>query len=176
MKSDARSDENACLVGGWSRRCCSPWARCARRRLAQVPARFYWKTLSGANAVPVIVNSISGNTNPFDHGPHRVTPGANFDARWRCGLRADLHPVGSLRDGGDHAPMGRVSGDVTVAGKTANQSASGFGDPMLEFNINLLGPKAQKNIPDALRYEPGSRSTCSPTSRCRSASTTATSR
>ena len=26
---------------------------------------------------------------------------------------------------------------------------------MLEFNINLIGPKAQKNIPDVLRYEPG---------------------
>ena len=26
---------------------------------------------------------------------------------------------------------------------------------MLEFNLNILGPKAQKNIPDALRYEPG---------------------
>ena len=52
-------------------------------------------------------------------------------------------------------PMGRVSGDVTVAGKTVNQSANGFGDPMLEFNINLLGPPAQKNLPDVLRYEPG---------------------
>jgi len=52
-------------------------------------------------------------------------------------------------------PMGRISGDVTVAGKTVNQSADGFGDPMLEFNINVLGPKAQKNIPDVLRYEPG---------------------
>jgi hypothetical protein len=52
-------------------------------------------------------------------------------------------------------PMGRVSGDVTVAGRTFSQSANGFGDPMLEFNINVLGPKAQRNIPDALRYEPG---------------------
>ena len=33
---------------------------------AQVPARFYWKTLVGANAVPLIFNSLSGNTNPFD--------------------------------------------------------------------------------------------------------------
>jgi hypothetical protein len=31
---------------------------------AQVPPRFYWKTLSGANAVPLIVNSLSGNTTP----------------------------------------------------------------------------------------------------------------
>ena len=46
---------------------------------AQVPARFYWKSLSGANAVPLIVNSISGNTNPFDPS-HLVTPGGNVDA------------------------------------------------------------------------------------------------
>jgi hypothetical protein len=52
-------------------------------------------------------------------------------------------------------PMGRISGEATVAGTTFNQSASGFGDPMLEFKINVLGPPAQENIPDALRYEPG---------------------
>jgi len=51
--------------------------------------------------------------------------------------------------------MGRISGDVTVGGRTFNQSADGFGDPTLEFDINILGPKAQKNIPDVLRYEPG---------------------
>ena len=44
---------------------------------------------------------------------------------------------------------------MTVLRRTFNQSASGFGDPMLEFSINLIGPAAQKNIPDALRYEPG---------------------
>jgi len=37
------------------------------------------KTLSDANAVPVIFNSVSGNTNPFDPS-HTVTPGASFDA------------------------------------------------------------------------------------------------
>jgi hypothetical protein len=26
---------------------------------------------------------------------------------------------------------------------------------MLEFDLNVIGPKAQKNIPDTLRYEPG---------------------
>jgi hypothetical protein len=52
-------------------------------------------------------------------------------------------------------PMGRVSGEVTAAGKTFNQSANGFGDPMFEFDVNVLGPPAQKNIPDVLRYEPG---------------------
>ncbi len=52
-------------------------------------------------------------------------------------------------------PMGRLSGEVTVRGETFKQSASGWGDPMLEFDFNLIGPKAQINIPDTLRYEPG---------------------
>jgi len=53
-------------------------------------------------------------------------------------------------------PMGRLSGEArTATGTSVNQSSNGFGDPMLEFNINLLGPKAQNNIPDVLRYEPG---------------------
>jgi hypothetical protein len=130
-------------------------ALCPQQTLAQVPARFYWDTLSGANAVPLIVNSMSGNTNPFDPS-HTVTPGASFDAILALGGYARTF---SLFDRAAMAavllPMGRISGDVTVAGKTSNQSASGFGDPMLEFKINVLGPPAQKNIPDVLRYEPG---------------------
>jgi len=122
---------------------------------AQVPARFYWKTLSDGNAVPLIFNSINGNTNPFDPAL-TVTPGADFDAT--LAIAGYAHTF-TLFDRSAMAallvPMGRVSGDVTVAGRTFNQSASGFGDPMLEFSINLIGPAAQKNIPDALRYEPG---------------------
>jgi hypothetical protein len=130
-------------------------ALCPQQALAQMPARFYWKSLSDANAVPLIVNSISGNTNPFDAG-HTVTPGANFDAT--LAMAGFAHTF-TLADRSAMAavilPMGRISGDVTVAGRTAKESTSGFGDPMLEFDINILGPKAQKNIPDALRYEPG---------------------
>ena len=122
---------------------------------AQVPPRFYWKTLSGANAVPLIVNSISGNTNPFDPS-HLVTPGANVDATlalpgyartFSLGGRAALFAV--------IAPMGRISGEVTAGGGTVRETARGFGDPMLELNVNLIGPPAQKNLVDALRYEPG---------------------
>jgi hypothetical protein len=130
-------------------------AFCPPQALAQVPPRFYWKTLSDANAVPLIFNSISGNTNPFDPA-HTVTPGADFDATMAL---AGYARTFSLLDRAAMAaillPMGRISGDLTVAGRTFNQSASGFGDPMIEFNVNILGPPAQKNIPDALRYEPG---------------------
>jgi hypothetical protein len=128
---------------------------CPPQVLAQVPARFYWKGLSDANAVPLIFNSISGNTNPFDPS-HTVTPGADIDATLAL---AGYARTFSLFDRAAMAaillPMGRVSGDLTVAGRSFSQSANGFGDPMLEFNINVIGPKAQKNIPDALRYEPG---------------------
>ena len=130
-------------------------ALCPPQTLAQVPARFYWKTLSDANAVPLIYQSVSGNTNPFDPA-HTVTPGASFDATLAL---AGYARTFSLFDRAAMAaillPMGRISGDVTVAGRTFNQSTNGFGDPMIEFNINVLGPPAQKNIPDALRYEPG---------------------
>ena len=128
---------------------------CPPQALAQLPARFYWKSLSDSNAVPLIVESISGNTNPFDSA-HTVTPGADFSATMALTGYARTF---SLFDRAALAaiivPMGRISGDVMVAGRIVNQSANGFGDPTLEFNINLLGPPAQKNIPDVIRYEPG---------------------
>ena len=130
-------------------------AFCPTLTLAQVPARFYWKTLSDANAVPLIINSLSGNTNPFDPA-HTVTAGADVNATLAL---AGYARTFSLFDRASMAaillPMGHISGDLTVAGRSFSQSANGFGDPMLEFNINVLGPPAQKNIPDAQRYEPG---------------------
>jgi len=127
----------------------------AAQTWAQVPARFYWKGLSGASAIPLIFNSVSGNTNPFDPA-HIVTPGASVDAT--IAMAGYAHTF-SLFDRSAMAavilPMGRISGDITAAGKAFNQSASGFGDPMLEFAINIIGPPAQKNLPDAMRYQPG---------------------
>jgi hypothetical protein len=128
---------------------------CPPQTLAQVPARFYWKSLAGANGVPLIFESLSGNTNPFDPS-HTVTAGADFDATMALAGYALTFP---LFDRAAMAaiiePVGRISGEVTVAGKTFHQSARGFGDPMIELDVNILGPRAQKSIPDALRYEPG---------------------
>lgn len=126
-----------------------------RPALAQVPARFYWKSLAGANAVPLIFNSLSGNTNPFDPSLN-VNAGAEIDATLALAGYAKVFP---LLDRSAMAaiilPMGRLSGDLVVAGRTVGEAARGFGDPMLEFDVNLLGPPAQKGIPDVLRYEPG---------------------
>ena len=122
---------------------------------AQVPARFYWKTLAGANAVPLIFNSLSGNTNPFDPA-HTLQAGADVDATLVLAGYAKVFP---LLDRSAMAailvPSGRISGTVSAPLGTVTESTRGFGDPTLEFDVNVLGPRAQKGIPDVLRYEPG---------------------
>lgn len=129
-------------------------ALCAPPASAQVPARFYWKSLSGGNAVPLIYNSISGNTNPFDPA-HRPDANASFEGTLSLVGYAHTFPLF------DRAtmvavllPMGRLSGEVVANGETVGAPASGFGDPTIEFGINVVGPPAQKNLVDALRYEP----------------------
>jgi hypothetical protein len=130
-------------------------ALCPPPASAQVPPRFYWKTLSGANAVPVIVNSVSGNTNPFDPA-HLVSPGANLEGTLaiggyartftfldRAALAAVLLPMGRI--------SGAVAGGVTVAGRTCSERANGFGEPMLDLPINVRGPPAQKSRRAVLR-------------------------
>lgn len=130
-------------------------ALCPLASQAQVPARFYWKSLTEANAVPLIYNSLSGNTNPFDPA-HTVMPGGRVDATLGiAGFARSFELAERSAFAAILLPMGRVSGEVTAAGRSFSQSANGFGDPMIEFDINVLGPKAQKNIPDVLRYEPG---------------------
>jgi len=127
-------------------------ALCAPQALAQ--PRFYWKTLSGANAVPLIYESMSGNVNPFDPAL-TVTPGANFEATLAMmGYARTFSLFDRAAVAAVILPMGRISGDVTGAISTVSQQAHGFGDPMFEFDINLLGPPAQKNLVDVLRYEP----------------------
>jgi hypothetical protein len=131
-------------------------ALCAPSALAQqVPSRFYWKTLSGASALPLIVNSTSGNTNPFDPALI-VSPGSKIGATVALagyGRTFSLFNRSALA--AILVPMGRISGDVIVAGKTISQSTNGFGNPVFELDTNVLGPPAQKNLPDVLRYTPG---------------------
>ena len=128
-------------------------ALCPLQALAQDPPRTYWKYLSDADAVPLLYQSISGNSNPFDPA-HVVTPNATFDATMAIMAYAhtfslfDRSAVGTIM-----LPMGRLSGGVS--GSPVIETASGFGDPMLELNVNVLGPPAQKTIPDMNRYEPG---------------------
>jgi hypothetical protein len=128
---------------------------CPQQALAQDPPRTYWKYLSGSNALPLLYESISGNSNPFDPS-HNVQSNATFDATVEIAGYAHTF---SLFDRAAVATllltMGRLSSDVIVAGNTTRESTQGFGDPMLELNVNVIGPPAQKTIPDMMRYEPG---------------------
>jgi len=122
---------------------------------AQVPPRFYWKSLAGANAVPVIYQSLSGNANPLDPA-HVVTANANVDAEVVVAGYAKMLPLFDRTVTlAVLEPMGRISSDVMVGALNTHQDTSGFGDPMVEAGINLIGPAAINTIPDLLRYEPG---------------------
>jgi len=127
---------------------------CPMLALAQVPPRFYWKSLSGANAVPVIFQSLSGNANPIDPA-HVVSANADIDANVVVAGYAKTLPLfDRTLTLAVLEPMGRISGETTVAGLNYDQSATGFGDPMIEAGINLLGPRAVRTMPDLMRYEP----------------------
>ncbi len=123
--------------------------------IAQVPARFYWKSLTGSKAVPVIGMSMSGNANPVDKS-RLVIPNARFEAEVvLAGFAQTLPLFERATTIAVLFPMGRLSGEANLFGQTFSSIANGFGDPMLEFDINIIGPKAIKNIPDVIRYEPG---------------------
>ncbi len=120
-----------------------------------VPPRFYWKTLSGTNAVPVIYQTMGGNVNPLDPA-QVVVPNVNFNADITIAGFAKILPVF------DRAsmlavlvPMGRVTSTTTAGVVTVTETAGGYGDPLIEFTINLIGPDPIMNIPDMIRYEPG---------------------
>ncbi len=118
---------------------------------AQVPPRFYWKTLQGTNTVPVIAMSVSGNTNPLDPA-YIFDPASSLSADVAIAGFAKILPVWNKAAMlAVLVPMGRIEGEF-LAGR---QASSGFGDPMVEFNINLIGPPPIMNLPDMLRYEPG---------------------
>lgn len=122
---------------------------------AQVPPRFYWHSLTGGKAVPVIGMFVNGNANPLDPSRH-VTANAKIEATivltgfaqtFKISERAATLAI--------LVPVGNISSEVFLGNQPIIDNANGFGDPMLEFDINIIGPKAIKNIPDLIRYEPG---------------------
>lgn len=117
--------------------------------------RFYWKTLMGTNAVPLIHSSMGGNANPLDPS-HAVVPGAEFSSTTNMLGYAKMLPLFKRSAMiSVMAPMGRMNGTVNLNGLDYSRTTRGYGDPMLQMTVNLLGPKAIMNIPDMLRYEPG---------------------
>jgi hypothetical protein len=117
--------------------------------------RFYWKTLNGTNAVPVIASSMSGNANPMNPAL-TVIPGSNFESTMATAGYAKIISVFNRSAMVSViVPMGRLSSTVSFSGLDYTTTARGFGDPMFQFGINVVGPKAIMNLPDMLRYKPG---------------------
>ena len=117
-------------------------------------ARFYWKGLMGTNAIPVIGNSMGGNANPMDPS-NTVIPGSDFKATMSLAGYAKMLPLGKRSAMVSVlVPMGRITGDASLNGFDYSKTARGFGDPMVQFCVNVVGPKAIMNIPDMLRYKP----------------------
>jgi hypothetical protein len=117
-------------------------------------ARFYWKGLVGTNAIPVIGNSMGGNANPMDPSL-TVVPGSDFTATMSMAGYAKMLPLFKRSAFiSVIVPMGRIASTVSVNNLNSTTTARGFGDPMLQFDINIIGPKAIMNIPDMLRYKP----------------------
>lgn len=101
----------------------------------------------------------------------RYQPQRQFQDRCNHGhgwLRSYLFAVRSFGHGSCDIAHGPDFGDVLAAGKTVSQQTGGFGDPMLEFDINLIGPRSQKTFP-TVATSPASRLTASWISHCRSA-------
>jgi Putative MetA-pathway of phenol degradation len=117
--------------------------------------RFYWKSLAGMYAVPVIGSSMSGNSNPLDPS-HQVVPESDFNATMAMPGFARIIPLFKRSAMVSViAPMGRITSNISSGLLETTQTARGFGDPMVQLGVNVIGPKAIMNIPDMLRYTPG---------------------
>jgi hypothetical protein len=127
---------------------------CPAAVLAQIPPRFYWKSLAGANAVPVIFQSLSGNANPIDPALVVSSDGEIEANVVVAGYARMISVFDRTVTVAILEPMGRISGEASLADFSSDQDASGFGDPMVEVGINLVGPPAIETIPDLVRYEP----------------------
>jgi hypothetical protein len=119
--------------------------------------RTHWKEmLTDTNIVNLTYLHASGNVNPLDPS-YSLLLGVDAD------FTADLALVGysrsfSLFDRTAVAsalwPVGELQADTTTLMTTTSESARGFGDPILQLDVNLIGAPAMRGIPDLMRYEP----------------------
>jgi hypothetical protein len=116
--------------------------------------RVYWKSLAGTSAVNFWAISASGNTNPFDEA-HVVDPNASFDANVALlGYHKMLPLFGRSAMASLLLPVGNLGGQVSGVPFASEETASGYGDPMVQLDLNLAGAPAMTDLAQLLRYEP----------------------
>ena len=116
--------------------------------------RMYWKSLTDSSAVNFWFINASGNTNPFD-GAHVVDPTASFDANMgMLGYHRILDLFGRSSIASVLLPVGNLNGEVSGVPFSPQSSASGFGDPLMQLDFNVVGSPAMNDLPSLMRYEP----------------------
>ena len=116
--------------------------------------RMHWKgMLTKTNLFSFTYLNASANANPADPSL-TVVPGANFDANLALlGYSRSFSFFGRTAVGAILWPVGNLNGEFTSP-VPLQDSALGFGDPMLQLDVNLFGTPAMRRMPDLLRYEP----------------------
>jgi hypothetical protein len=117
--------------------------------------RTHWKEmLTGTNLVNLTYLHGSGNVNPLDP-TKTVQPSADFDVDIALiGYSRSFSLFGRTAIGSLLVPVGGLGAEVAGAVVSVKDSANGFGDPLLQLDLNLFGTPAMRNIPELLRYEP----------------------
>ena len=116
--------------------------------------RMHWKgMLTETNLFSFTYLNVSANANPADMS-RTVVPGANFDANLALlGYSRSFSFFGRTAVGTILWPVGNLNGAITSP-IPLQDSARGFGDPMLQLDVNLFGTPAMRRMPGLLRYEP----------------------
>jgi hypothetical protein len=112
--------------------------------------------LTNSNILSMTYLHGSGNVNPLDPA-YSILRGVDAD------FTADVALVGYSRSfclfdrtavASILMPVGELKANMTTPMSTTKDSVRGFGDPLLQIDVNLIGAPAMKNIPDLMRYEP----------------------
>ncbi len=116
--------------------------------------RAYWKTLAGANAVTFWPMFTTGNSNPLDPA-HTVDPTASIEGMIAlAGVHKVLPVHGRSSTFSLFLPVGHLEAQVAGVPTTPTSSSIGFGDPLLQFTVNLAGGPALTSLAQMARYEP----------------------
>ncbi len=117
-------------------------------------ARTYWHTLAGSNAVNFWYINAASNANPADPA-QVVMKDSDFSANLAVlGFHKELPLFGRSARVSLLLPFGHIAADKSIAGSDSNEAAGGFGDPGIQFGINLYGAPAIRSLAEHLRYEP----------------------
>ncbi len=110
--------------------------------------------LTGTNVFSFTYMHASGNVNPLDPS-QTIQPDADFEVDLALvGYSRSFSLFGRTAVGSILAPVGTVEGGVGGFLFSQDGSARGFGDPLLQLDVNLIGAPAMEKMPDLLRYEP----------------------